>query len=455
MMKTTWLAINLGLAAWLLSGCGPAQPETTDRQTKAQKLQYLNLEDPRLIHHAVKQVTDLIVYDVFSPPVASRIYAYTSLAAYEALRHQDGSPSLVAKFNGFGSMPQPEAGKTYVFPAAALKAVVTVADKVTFTKDSLFAFEQAALAELRRLAPDTAALNRSLAFGEQVGKAVLARAAQDNYKETRGMPRYTVRQQPGLWQPTAPDYNDAAEPHWGKMLPLALDSAGQCAPPPPPPFDLKPGSAFAQALAEVKNLRPALTEEQQEIAYFWDDNPFVTHHTGHATFASKKMTPGGHWMAIAGLNAQQAQAGIVKTAQCYALCAVALYDAFIACWHEKYRSQYVRPITVINQTDPQWEPFLQTPAFPEYTSGHGVISAAAATVLTATLGDNQAFTDTTEVEYGRPVRKFTSFRQAAAEASLSRVYGGIHYRFTAEVSGQQGQKIGQAVWVRTGLGPAN
>jgi hypothetical protein len=161
------------------------------------------------------------------------------------------------------------------------------------------------------------------------------------------------------------------------------------------------------------------------------------------------MTPGGHWMSIAGIASRRAGADAARAASAYARTAVALADGFIAGWEEKYRSAAVRPETVINQViDERWEPLLQTPPFPEYTSGHSVISTAAAEVLTDEYGDGFAYADSTEVEYGLPVRSFTSFRQAAAEAAISRLYGGIHFRRAVEQGAVQGKKIGDLVVAR-------
>jgi hypothetical protein len=217
-------------------------------------------------------------------------------------------------------------------------------------------------------------------------------------------------------------------------------------------YSVKTDSRFYQEFKLVYETGKNLTEEQKEIARFWDDNPFVSHHTGHATFATKKMTPGGHWMAIASLAARQTNADLLKSAQTYALTSVALFDGFISCWEEKYRSQLVRPITVIQQQlDEQWESFLQTPPFPEYSSGHGVISSSAATALTYLYGDDFAFTDTTELEYGMGKRSFTSLNQAAIEASFSRLYGGIHYKFTCLASAEQGKSVGKNIITRLGL----
>jgi hypothetical protein len=125
---------------------------------------------------------------------------------------------------------------------------------------------------------------------------------------------------------------------------------------------------------------------------------------------------------------------------------MAMADAFIACWDEKYRSQRIRPETAIQKLiNPRWSPLLQTPPFPEYVSGHSVVSSTAALVLTQYFGDNQAFVDDTEVPFGIPIRKFQSFQQAAREASLSRLYGGIHFRDAIEQGIWLGEQVGKKV----------
>jgi membrane-associated phospholipid phosphatase len=170
---------------------------------------------------------------------------------------------------------------------------------------------------------------------------------------------------------------------------------------------------------------------------------------GHAMFATKKITPGGHWMGIAGIAARQAGASAVETAEAYARTAVALADGFLSAWEVKYLTGVVRPETVINAyLDPAWAPLLQTPPFPEYTSGHSVISNAAAAVLTAQFGPRVRFIDSTETEYGLPARTFASFQAAADEAAISRLYGGIHYRRAIEEGSAQGRRVGAHVVAR-------
>jgi membrane-associated phospholipid phosphatase len=95
--------------------------------------------------------------------------------------------------------------------------------------------------------------------------------------------------------------------------------------------------------------------------------------------------------------------------------------------------------------DENWKPILQTPPFPEYSSGHSVVSGSAATILTDIFGENFSFLDDTELPYGLPIRSFASFNEAAAEAAISRMYGGIHYRVAIETGLQQGIEVGELV----------
>src|SRR4030095_5095210 len=267
-----------------------------------------------------------------------------------------------------------------------------------------------------------------MACGDSSGKSILKRFAVDNYKKTRGMPKYLGNNEPGKWRPTSPDYFDGVEAYWNQIMPLAMDSASQLKPAGPPTFSTDKNSAYYKFMKEVYDIRVNITEEQKTIAKYWDDNPAVMEHSGHLMFINKKLSPVGHWIGINTIATKMKNTPPVETAQSYAVTAVAMFDAFISCWNEKYTSQFVRPITVINELlDPTWQPLIQTPPFPEHTSGHSTLSAAAAYVLTQRFGDNFAFEDTSDFQYIGMKRNFKSFFQAADEASISRVYGGCPY----------------------------
>ncbi|MFD0792969.1 vanadium-dependent haloperoxidase [Mucilaginibacter litoreus] len=403
--------------------------------------------DTDVLHENVDQLTQVIIYDAFSPPVASRIYGYTTLAAYEAIRFQNPKYNSIAnQLKGFKTMPLPQKGLSYNYALAATKALFTVAHKVTFSVDTLQRYEDKLYA-MYKANLDDSTYARSVAFGEAVGKAVLGRAAFDNYLKTRGKPRFLGSNENGKWRPTAPDYLDGVEFCWGTMETFVVRSSSDFPLPPPTPYSNDKNSEYFRQNVEVYEQSKKNTPEQIEIAKFWDDNPFVIQHNGHMMFVNKKITPGGHWIGITAIACKKSKADAAKTAQAYAMTAIALYDSFICGWQIKYVTEYIRPVTVINdKIDPKWLPMLQTPPFPEYPSGHSDISAASAVVLTHMFGDNFAFQDTSDLRYIGMQRHFKSFLQASDETSISRFYGGIHYRFSVDAAAKQGRQIGEYIW---------
>ncbi|HZF68459.1 MAG TPA: vanadium-dependent haloperoxidase [Gemmatirosa sp.] len=412
--------------------------------------------DAEMLQTAMRHLTSVIVYDIFSPPQAARAYTYASVAAYEVLRQgSDAHRSLAGQLNGLAPVPLPVARDSVDLPLAGVHAFMTVGRQLTFSRERMDSL-RTALDDRYRLAGLPAPVyERSIAYGDTVAQHVLAWAAKDRFLQTRGMPKFSVTGEPGRWIPTPPAYMDAVEPNWGALRPFALDSAGQYGAEPPYAFDTTATSRFFREVREVYEVQRAITDEQRVLTAFWDCNPYVMHVQGHAMFATKKITPGGHWMGIAGIAARQARASAVETAEAYARTAVALADGFLTSWETKYRTGVVRPETVINTyLDPAWAPLLQTPPFPEYTSGHSVISNAAAAVLTAQFGPNVRFIDSTETPYGLPARTFPSFQAAADEAAISRLYGGIHYRHSIEQGSAQGKRVGAHVvaHVRTRVG---
>ncbi|WP_292973796.1 vanadium-dependent haloperoxidase [Mucilaginibacter sp.] len=405
------------------------------------------LKDTDVLHENVDRLTQVIIYDAFSPPVASRIYGYTTLAAYEAMRFQNPRYNSIAnQLKGFKPMPLPQKGQNYSYALAATKAFFTVAHKVTFSIDTLKKYEDKVFAMYKDNL-DEATYTRSMAFGDTIGKAILSRAKFDNYAKTRGKPRFLGSHDNGKWRPTAPDYLDGVEFCWGTMETFVVKSSSDFPLPPPAPYSEDKNSTYFKQNVEVYEQSKKNTPEQIEIAKFWDDNPFVIQHNGHMMFVNKKITPGGHWIGITAIACKKAKADAVKTAQAYAMTAIALYDAFICGWQVKYVTEYIRPITVINEKiDPKWQPMLQTPPFPEYPSGHSDISAASAVVLTHMFGDNFDFQDTSDLRYIGMQRHFKSFLQASDETSISRFYGGIHYRVSVDAAAKQGREIGEYIW---------
>ena len=439
MRKLTSILAALLIASFFY-GCSNTVPE-----------QYQpNTTEPSALHSGAQQLTKVIIYDIFKPPVASRIYAYSFLAAYEALRHNSPDHgSLAGKLNGFTAVPEPEEGKEYYLPLSSMRAFIEVGKTLTFAADMWIPYEKELEKQYKEMGIPEDIWKRSEEFGVKVAKHVLEYSSQDNYKTTRGV-RHTLKHTPGSWEPTPPNYAEACEPQWSMIRPFTLDSVTQFTPPPPAAFDLDESSEFYKLTKEVYDISQNMTEEQKNIAYFWDDNPFVTSIVGHAMYTEKKMSPAGHWIEITRTVTQDKNLSMMEALEVYTLTSIALFDSFIACWDSKYKTDRIRPVTVINKLfDQDWMPFLETPAFPEYISGHSSISASAGRVLTHLLGDKVAFTDSTEHVYGHGVRSFESFEQAYWETSMSRVYGGIHYRDGVEQGTYQGEKIGDWVWSKT------
>jgi hypothetical protein len=406
---------------------------------------------PFLFCKTVKQLNDIVLENNFPPMIAARNYTYAAIAAYECVSAGDRSrPSLSGQIRHMPVMPVPAEGQPIDYSLAALLAFVKVGNAVTFPEGSMMSVYQHLVDKADSIGIPDKVLRNTMSFADTIASVVIAWSKGDNYNATRGASRYTVTDSPGRWVPTPPQYATGLEPHWRTIRPMVLDSASQFMPPRPPAFDtFNRKSVYYKALLEIKQIGDSLTEEQKHVADFWDDNPFKMNVTGHVMFATKKFSPAGHWMNITGIGASKAKADFNTTVSAYAKTAIAMFDGFISCWDEKYRSNYIRPETIINAgLDPDWRPYIQTPPFPSYTSGHSTISAAAAEVMTEFFGDKLSFTDTSLLEFGIANREIRSFREAAMEASMSRLYGGIHYRFDLDAGNVAGTKIGQLVVTR-------
>jgi hypothetical protein len=184
------------------------------------------------------------------------------------------------------------------------------------------------------------------------------------------------------------------------------------------------------------------TPQQREIALFWADGP-------------RTETPPGHWNKIAQQLARKKNYDLLETARLFAALNTAMADAAIVCWHAKYTYNWWRPVTAIRggdsddnpqtEPDPNWTPLLITPPFPEHTSGHSTFSGAAASVLAEFSGSDEFQFVTTSDGLPGVVRRFQRFSEAAREAGLSRVYGGIHFPAANENGLETGRKVGEYV----------
>ncbi len=411
-------------------------------------LQQVKAQDKAAVLHDLNTtLINTVMIDFFTPPVAGRIYSYPNIAFYECIRLDDASlPTLTGKLNGLGKLPVPPVSKIDNLVSAAV-SFTYVAQNLVGSEYKLEEWRQHFVDSLLLKARgDTELIKNSLLYGKLVADSVLAWTKRDNYNQSRGMPRFTLSKDVGTWQPTPADYAQAIEPHWNMIRPFTLNSPSQFSPQKKLVFSLNKNSTFYKTMMEVYKIVVNLDTVQKATAKYWDDNPNVSVNLGHLNYFIHKISPGGHWLMITKQACQEKNETVSRSSLAYTLTSIALLDGFIACWDEKYKTDLIRPITVINDhVDKNWQPYIQTPPFPEFTSGHAVISNAAATVLTALFGDHYEFTDQAEIPFGNDTRHFKSFYLAAEEVTWSRVYGGIHYPETARISIIQGKEVGKNV----------
>jgi hypothetical protein len=395
--------------------------------------------------NAVYSITEVMFHDVINPPAAARFYAYSTLAAYQVTSSYNPLlKSLAPVLKDFPIIKNDIGRQNINIYFSAEYAMLETAKNLIPSGYSLEEKQNELYKKYLSIGVKKQLLDSSVTYAVTVSKLIVKYALSDGYLKLSTMQRYQPKESDSTWYPTPPEYMSAVEPNWKTIRPFFLDSANQFKPATPTPFSSKMGSPFENLMHEVYTTGNNLTDDQRLIARYWDCNPFANFYSGHVSVGIKKISPGGHWMSITGIACKKGNVSFLKTVQTYTLVAMGLHDGFISCWSEKYKSDRVRPKTVINRfIDDKWNPLIETPPFPEYTSGHSVISTISAAILTKLLGEEFAFTDNTEVLFGFDERHFKSFRAAAEEAAISRLYGGIHFR-DAIVNGQrQGEKIGE------------
>ncbi len=396
----------------------------------------------------VFHLSEVMLHDVASPPAASRFYAYSLLGAYQVMQaNSTALPNLSQKFvskPAFASIAKP----THFQAAFCANYSMLEVGRGIMPSGYLLEPKQKELLTLYqkkfKLSAQDLAENKT--YSEAIANQILDYAKADGYGKLSTYTRYTPKKPEGHWYPTPPEYMAPVEPYWPTVRSFFLDSAHIAPAVPPIPFDKTPGSPFYNLMSEVYEITNHMTEEQRQIASFWDCNPFAVTYSGHMAIGLKKISPGGHWMGITGIACKQTRTPLDSAILAHTLVALTLHDAFICCWKEKYTSDRIRPETAINKyIDPKWRPLLQTPPFPEYTSGHSVVSTASAEILSRLFGNSFSYTDTSEEFFGLAPRSFTSFRQASEEAAISRLYGGIHFRDAIEQGQKQGKMIGESI----------
>ena len=381
----------------------------------------------------------------YSPPLASRNFAYLGIVSYEAIASGDHEhmQTLAGQLRDLKPLPQRDTNKAYD-DATVLNAALAQSMQDYFGntgpsgQNALRATSAKMQKQLGAAIPSDVA-RRSEAYGKALAEHIFAWSKTDGGATIKNMGfplTYALKKGPEHWVPTN---NQGIQqmpllPDWQKNRPFAMPDAATCDLPSPPAYSEDKESEFYKQALEVYQTKNNLTDEQKAIARFWSDDPMLS------------PTPPGHWVSIIMQISDRDKWPAAKTADALARVGIAVADAFIGCWYTKFKYDLVRPVTYIKRViDPKWETLLITPPFPEYASGHSVQSGAAASVLTALLGDNFAFDDSTHVDDGIPTRHFKSFDDAANEAAVSRLYGGIHFRSAIERGLDQGRCIGAYV----------
>ena len=398
-------------------------------------------EPARVVQAWYRLVLELVRHTpTYTPPVASRSFAYVGVTAFEAVA--SGNPklkSLAGQVQGLKPVPLREAGQEFheaVVLHAALASIIRhlFANTGPTGQRAMNAMGSKLGAKVADgVASDVAA--RSEAYGRTVAAHIQAWAAEDGGAviENMGFPlQMDLPNEPQDWVPTNAIRQQQLPllPDWGKNRTFAMPNGASCKIPPPPTYSEYQASAFYAEALEVYEARKNITEDETAIARFWADDAMLS------------KTPPGHWIHIAMNALQKEQADVARSVEVLARLGIGLADAFIGCWEAKYQYNLLRPVSYIRRVmDPKWEPILLTPPFPEYPSGHSTQSGAAAEVLTQLFGEDYAFVDNAQDDEGLPPRSFASFRAAAQEAGISRLYGGIHFR-AAIVNGlEQGRCI--------------
>jgi PAP2 superfamily len=370
----------------------------------------------------------------FTPPIAARALGYSNLSMYEAIvPGMADNQSLVNQLQGLATLPKPVAGEyNWALAANAARSSIikslyaSTSEANKSTVDSL----KMALENTFKGSSAAEVITRSNKFGEDIASAIFAYSKADGGHEAykNVFPAdYQLPVGASFWIPTGAQKIPML-PSWGNNRFFVAKNRNEN-PAAPKPFSFDASSSMFAEANVVYETSKNLTAEQKAIALFWAD--------GGGT-----PTPPGHYLNLASIVLKKENSNLAKATEVYTKMGMALSDAFTSCWKCKYTYNLMRPVSYIQTAiDPTWKSFIATPPFPEYTSGHSSGSGAAAAVLTDAFGGSYAFTDNT----GMPARNFTSFNQAAEEAKLSRLYGGIHFPMGNDEGQKNGKKIGTNV----------
>lgn len=393
----------------------------------------------------------------YLPPVSARAFAYIGLAAYEtAVPGMPEYRSLASNYAGL-SIPTAKNADAYHYPAALNSAYATIITKLYSTAPAAQYSKILTLQNYFNAKYEAEAsadvYGNSLEWGKSVAEAVYAwsktdAAGHEAYLHNSD-PAYTPPSGPGLWQPTYPNFGKALLPHWGDVRTFAASNDDKCKD--PLPYSTDVNSEFYVQARETENkvnlIRQGQNYEDKWIAEFWSDD-----------CAALTFTPAGRWVAIADQALQNTSANLEKAVVVQAKMGMAVCDAGIRAWAEKYRFNIIRPVDYIRNVlgHNTWNSIMCpdgsgqffTPQFPTYPSGHGTFGGAASEVLTAEFGNSFAMTDRcheNRSEFIGTPRSYSSFYEMAQENAYSRLPIGVHFRMDSEAALDLGLKVGRRV----------
>ncbi len=381
----------------------------------------------------------------FTPPVAARAFGYVGVTLYETV--VPGMPqyqSLSGQLDKMPALPELDASLEYNWAISVNAAMAYMARNLYATTpteqlSAILKLEDAQFEKLKNNV-DEATINRSKEWGLTVAKSIFEWSKTDGGHEgySKNFPAtYTPPTGAGMWVSTYPAFQKALQPFWGNNRTFITKCAENTQPDAPTPYSEDDSSKFVIQANETYLAVKNQTQLQKTIAQYWSDDP------------GEPGTPPGHLLSVATQVLQKENSTLAKSAETYSKISIGLSDAFVSCWKCKFQFNYIRPISYIRtKIDANWVSLLTTPPFPEYTSGHSVASGASSKILTDLFGNTYEFTDRTHefrTDINGSPRTYRSFNDMAAEAAVSRLYGGIHFREAIEKGVEQGVRVGTEV----------
>lgn len=374
---------------------------------------------------------------------AIRLFAYSGISLYEAARFEiDNSRSLHGQLYQMRVMPKPDNNKKYSWVVSANAAMANVTrdlfpNLTDANKASIDSLEKAYYDKYISKAGE-GVVNRSQKFGESIAAAIFDWSKSDLYDHANDP--FNVPVFPGAWVPTPPLFLPPVVPYLENCRPfLRMHSHGTTLP--PPKYSEKKGSEFYQMVNHVYKVSKTLTQEQKDIALFWND-----------AGVGIGYTPTGHVISIITQILQNSKASLSTAEEAYVKAGIAMWDAVIGCFRSKYKYFLLRPVSYIQQNiDANWLPLLGTPSHPEYPAAHAFVTSSVMEVLSSVFGKRCDFTDHTYDFLGYKPRSYNSLEQVAVECGNSRVYGGIHYKPSVDIGHFFGKSIGKDVIIAVQL----